>query len=339
MVGRVVCRPERDTPSPYKVSTITAIASISTLVDLTTFFENVTIGEPMYTKHGVHMGGFLFAGMGSRAGARSRGERPPQKRDRPAPAAPTTRAAPAGKVEAAPAGTVEAPAKPTATVTTAARFFDHQVTVIYRAPSGPWGPEETHNVKVFRSGFVQMTGVKTLECGRFAVDALVHEITRIARSVPALLPIGLDTSPPVAANYRACLINSDFYAGFSLRRDALCTLLSGPRYGVRCMFESYYPAVKVQFMWMPGEVQRRDGVCRCRTPCTGRGFGTEETGCRKVTISVFQSGCSIITGAHTYQQLDDAYEFITRTLVRHRHEIHSVRAGTTSVNSTSTVDP
>lgn len=284
-------------PSPYKVSTITAVATLSTCIDLDVFFERLVIsvlGEgPKVEQEQEQEGIILFAGKGAHANLRTRGSRPLTKKRAP---------------------------------TAQQRFFDHQVTIVYRTPShadarGP--PAEVHNIKVFHNGNVQLTGVKSLEGGRLAVVHIAHMIAQIAHQHPEVLPLGLLNAPPIAANFRACLINSDFHAGYILRRDRLYALLSGPAYSVQCVYETYYPGVKAQFMWNATKgtdvgSSAQDGVCRCETLCSGRGDGHSHGSCRKITMSVFQSGCCIITGAHTYQQLEHAYSFMTALFVKHR---------------------
>lgn len=293
-------------PTPYKVSTITAVATISTCIDLNLFFENVQIdalpsGEQGVDKQGV----IVFAGKGTHGGARIRGLRPT-------------------KANARAMVSVSGAEIDGATTVRTPRFFDHQVTVIYSTcvvrPDGE-SVRETHNVKVFHNGNLQLTGVKSLEGGRMAVQHIADSLVHIASFCPDVLPLGLANAPPVPANFRACLINSDFNAGYVLRRDRLYMLVSGPMYAVRCVFETYYPGVKVQFMWNINRGKKQDGVCRCATPCTGKGDGSGNGNCRKVTLSVFQSGCCIITGAHTYAQLDDAHSFLTGVFVTHRTEL------------------
>lgn len=260
--------------TPYKVSTITAVATISTCVDLDLFFQHVQIDQDI-----------VFAGKGSHGSVRTRGTRPAKDGTRKK--------------------GVQAPP----------RFFDHQVTVIYRVSD-----REAHNIKVFHNGNLQLTGIKSLECGRAAVLHIAEAVNRVATFCPEVLPLGLANAPPVAANFRACLINSDFNSGYVLRRDCLYSLVSGPLYAVRCVYETYYPGVKIQFMWNTCHPER-DGLCRCASQCSGRGDGTTIGKCRKVTMSVFQSGCCIITGAHTYAQLDDAHAFLTRVFAEHRTEL------------------
>lgn len=266
-------------PSPYKVSTITAVATLSTCIDLSLFFDHVQIGTA---------DDIVFVGRGADGSVCTRGSRParlkPKLRD------------------------VE-------------RFFDHQVTVIYsRSIPGADGVTcvQSINIKVFHNGNVQLTGVKSVEGGLRAVEFVAAAVTLIASFCPAVLPLGLENAPPKAANFRACLINSDFHAGYALRRDCLYRLISGPGYLIRCVFETYYPGVKVQFMWSSQKQGDQNGICSCTSSCSGKGDGG---GCRKITMSVFQSGCCIITGAHTYEQLDDAHAFLARVFVLHKSHL------------------
>lgn len=270
---------ESSPPSAYKVSTITAVATISTCVDLALFFEHVRIGL---------VNDIVFAGKGALGNVCTRGSRPVRQKKVPV---------------------VE-------------RFFDHQVTVVLRTSvmNGGVLVEETPNIKIFHNGNLQLTGVKSLEGGLLAVQFIADAVSRIASFCPDVLPLGFANAPPVAANFRACLINSDFNAGYVLRRDRLYTLLTGSPYFVRCVFETYYPGVKVQFMWNScRDVQH--GTCTCDSPCCGKGDGHKKGSCRKITMSVFQSGCCIITGAHTYRQLDDAHAFLSRVFITHHVEL------------------
>lgn len=265
-------------PTAYKVSTITAVATVSTCVNLDLFFDNMDVGAG----HDI-----VFAGKGAHEAVRTRGIRPTRAKK------------------------------------SVIRFFDHQVTVVYNTKvlhSDGITRNESHNIKVFHNGNLQLTGVKTLEGGQQAVQHIAEMLGHIASFCPDVLPLGLLNAPPVAANFRACLINSDFHAGYVLRRDQLYSLASGPAYCMRCVFETYYPGVKVQFMWNARHKAegKQGGVCLCAVPCSGKGDGGSIGNCRKVTVSVFQSGCCIITGAHTYEQLDDAHAFLSEMFVKHR---------------------
>ena len=52
------------------------------------------------------------------------------------------------------------------------------------------------------------------------------------------------------------------------------------------------------------------GKCVCKKKCIGKGDGLSMNNCKKITISTFQSGKVIVTGARSREQLNAAYNFI-----------------------------
>jgi TATA-box binding protein (TBP) (component of TFIID and TFIIIB) len=56
------------------------------------------------------------------------------------------------------------------------------------------------------------------------------------------------------------------------------------------------------------------GSCYCSGVCSGKGSGDGEIQCKKVTISAFQSGSIIITGANNLTQMVDCYNFINQVI-------------------------
>ena len=63
------------------------------------------------------------------------------------------------------------------------------------------------------------------------------------------------------------------------------------------------------------------GACYCDGHCIGKGNGAGEIECKKVTISAFQSGSIIITGANTTRQIYDSYHFINNVINRNISKI------------------
>jgi hypothetical protein len=55
----------------------------------------------------------------------------------------------------------------------------------------------------------------------------------------------------------------------------------------------------------------KQGCCLCNPPCASLG---KKSVCTQITISIFQSGSIIITGAKSIQQIRDAYKFINKVL-------------------------
>jgi hypothetical protein len=63
------------------------------------------------------------------------------------------------------------------------------------------------------------------------------------------------------------------------------------------------------------------GLCPCARLCKGTGQGLAIGDCKKITISPFQTGQVIITGAQTMEQINEAYEFIKGVFTTHAEDI------------------
>lgn len=206
------------------------------------------------------------------------------------------------------------------------RHFDNQCTLIYweHCPQ-QHGDAVVHkvNVKCFRNGRVQMTGVRRIEGGSRILTRIVQTLASLGPDVLRPTPPGAPERNLRASNYKVCLINSDFTLGIGIRREALHAVMCSQLYGLDSRYEPcIYPAVKVSFMWNRQKTVQ-DGVCRCQGKCAtgkcaGSGNGDTLGACRRVTCAVFQSGCTIITGAHTYTQVEDVYSFICKVVMGHR---------------------
>ena len=68
------------------------------------------------------------------------------------------------------------------------------------------------------------------------------------------------------------------------------------------------------------------GKCLClnndKKICRGKGEGNGENNCKKMTISIFQSGNIIITGKCNLKQLYESYDFIINICNKHFDEIY-----------------
>jgi TATA-box binding protein (TBP) (component of TFIID and TFIIIB) len=192
--------------------------------------------------------------------------------------------------------------------------FDNQVTILCK-PS----PDKVINMKLFKNGNVQMTGIKDVSQGVLAVDILVNHIKKTVAKYPEE-QIVTDLELLTNTNFKVHLINSDFRTGIKINRNKINTLLQ-EEYNIYSCFEpTIYPGVKVQYFWQKNKGDTC-GACNCAVPCMGKGDGTMEGDCKKITIAIFQSGCLIITGARDTLQIDDAYKFICRVIQKHLDHI------------------
>ena len=275
------------TPTPYRISTITAIGSVNSELDLDILYNNLNVvlsdtNEELqydetqehkciekgilYVEYGKKKSNTYYKGFSKKFLINRRKE-------------------------------------------TSTKRFDNQLTVIYK-----FSQECIMNIKIFKNGHVQITGVKQINQGKEMIDILIEMIKEIAKSEEAVVK---DIQLLENIGYKVALINSDFKIGFEIKRDKLYSVLINS-YNNKCSFEPcIYPGVKIQYFWN-SEYKCKNGVCRCNDTCfVGKGTGYGENECKKITIAVFQSGCIIITGAQTTQQIDDAYNFITNILLKH----------------------
>ena len=123
--------------------------------------------------------------------------------------------------------------------------------------------------------------------------------------------------------YNITLINSDFYIGFKLNRTKVYEYMLNQR-GLLCDFDPcIYQGVLIKFYWNTiKEVQ--DGKCNCTIPCNGKGVGDSNGECRKITVSVFQSGNIIITGKCCRKELYYIYNYIVELLHENSTELKQV---------------
>lgn len=295
--------------TPYRVSTITATGSINTDINLDLLFEELcfTIENQGVGKTPDNITGFVYAEFGKTKSV-------------------TYYTGIAKKYigKHVPKHTSQTHVK--------SKRFDNQLTIIYK-----YDNESLINIKVFKNGNIQMTGVKQCENGSSMIDILIDTIKTTMQN--KTVPIVTSVETLVNTNYKIALINSDFKVNFEVKRDKLHTVLK-QQYGVRCSFEPcIYPGVKIQYFWNKKQ-HFKNGLCKCSLPCIhGKGDGNGDMDCKKITIAVFQSGCVIITGAQTTQQIDDAYDFICHILFKHKGHVEKTVIATATTSLPSTPKP
>lgn len=164
------------------------------------------------------------------------------------------------------------------------------------------------NIKIFKNGGFQMTGISAEETGRKALQRFIdqNKDKQIWNITPHI------------QSFQFQLINTDFRINKAIRRDRMYRLLV-ENYGLCCSYEpSTYQAVKTAFYWNAHRSPESPaGICGCPDPCEGSGDGCTIGNCRKITIAPFRTGSVIITGAKQVKQIDDAYAFITSILREH----------------------
>jgi TATA-box binding protein (TBP) (component of TFIID and TFIIIB) len=168
------------------------------------------------------------------------------------------------------------------------------------------------NIKLFKNGGFQMTGISSVEMGRAALTRLIA----LYRDIwPA------DATPHIK-KFDTCLMNSDYALNKAIHRDRLYHILV-EEYGLWSTYDpTRYQGVNAKFFWNKARpADAPPGVCLCPTPCSGDGAGYAIGDCKKITIAPFRTGKVIITGAKFMEQLEDAYHFINGVFTKHAAEV------------------
>lgn len=169
-------------------------------------------------------------------------------------------------------------------------------------------PNKPVNIKVFNNGKLQMTGIPSNEKGFRAAEIIIEYIKSIPETDKKLVS---DKKRLSVTDYRTVLINSDYNSGIEIERENLYHILRN-RYSLSVSYESEnYPGVKLEYFWnTKNSGKTTEGQCVCSNKCIGKGSGNGDMDCKKVTVSTFQSGKVIVTGARSTDQLNDAYNYI-----------------------------
>ena len=205
--------------------------------------------------------------------------------------------------------------------------FDNQITVIYKF-------NETYfpNIKIFKNGNIQLTGIKDFEHTKIIVNCIIEEVKRI---------YSYDKNIVVSPNHEECIqnlsfgnfkvrmINTDFKIyedtemqnRFSIKRRELHNILIGDKYNNKSSFQpGVYQGVKLEYYWNTNNIEK-NGICQCVTNCFGKQSGSGDGNCKKVTIAIFESGSILITGGITFEQVKDAYKYICKVIYDNRYTI------------------
>ena len=183
------------------------------------------------------------------------------------------------------------------------RRFDNQLTIVM------YYMENKYNIKLFKNGNVQITGVKSIEKGNDTVNYLIEIIRNIYLNHDKEVIRSIEDLKN--RDYRIRLINSDFKVNFEIRLDYLYNITT-KKYKITCSYEPcIYPGAKIEYYYP------NNGYCKCSGFCNGK-----SDACKKITIAVFQSGCVIITGANKIEHINVAYEFVCRLL---KDNLESIR--------------
>lgn len=203
------------------------------------------------------------------------------------------------------------------------RKFDNQVSFLFRMHQDYYP-----NVKVFQNGNIQMTGSRSFEDTKPAIEVMISEIKRISKL--GIQVISEDYEQLTYDNFKIRLINTDFRTykdqemteKFFLKRKELHNLLIKDNQIIAWFNANTYPGVKIEYWWDRTNPDGK-GKRNFSKPLPAKG---QIGDIKKITIAVFESGSILITGAITLQQVDEAYEFICNFIQKYSRNIAIIPA-------------
>ena len=195
-------------------------------------------------------------------------------------------------------------------------FFNQSTIVVRKAINKEKTQFKEVNVKLFGNGGIQMTGIPAEEFAKETLSWLLDELYTVKAETPIF------TTKPTLEKFKVQLINSDYQVACPINRTALHIILSRT-YGLFSTFEStIYQGVNTKYYYNDQHPDPdRPGICLCTKRCRGQGTGSGPGECKRITMSVFQTGKIIITGGRYMFQLEEAYNFLNRVLQDHAEDV------------------
>ena len=196
------------------------------------------------------------------------------------------------------------------------RRFDNQVSFIFNL-----GENYYPNLKIFQNGNIQMAGPRSFEDTKKPLDKLLEIINELYDSGINILKTE-KTDNIIYSNFKIRLINTDFkiYKNekpFMIKRKELQRLLVENNDIIARFSPIEYPGVKIAYYWdtlFPGNNGKfmRDKLIV--------GKNTDPT-IKKITIAIFESGSCLITGAISFEQINEAYKYITEFIDKYKNNV------------------
>ena len=202
-------------------------------------------------------------------------------------------------------------------------LFDNQVTTIFKINDSYYP-----NLKIFKNGNIQITGIKEKKIVEDIINLIIEEIKKIYNQNKEITPNN-DIELISFKKFVIRMINTDFKTytdenylnKFLIKRKVLHKILISDLYNNKCSFEpGRYHGVKLEYFWNTSK-KELNGICECEKHCFGKGNGDGINNCKKITIAIFESGSILITGGISFNQIDEAYNYITKIINKHKNEI------------------
>jgi len=193
-------------------------------------------------------------------------------------------------------------------------FFNQSTIVVRKATNSALNEFKEVNIKLFANGGVQMTGIPAEDFAKETLDWLLLQLLRV--------PVQFFGAKAALERFKVQLINSDYSIAYQVKRDVLHNILTR-KYGLFSTFEgTIYQGVNTKYYYNDKHPDpTRPGICLCEKRCRGQGSGSGPGQCKRITMSIFQTGNIIITGARFMYQIEEAYNFLNLILRAHSNDV------------------
>lgn len=211
-------------------------------------------------------------------------------------------------------------------------FFNQSTIVVRKATNLENLQFKEVNIKLFANGGVQMTGVPAEDFAKTTLEWLIEELLKV--------PVNFFGDKPKLDKFKVQLINSDYSIACQVKRDILHNILTR-QYGLFSTFEgTIYQGVNTKYYYNDAHPDpSRPGICLCNKRCRGQGSGSGPGQCKRITMSIFQTGNIIITGARYFYQIEEAYNFLNKVLQTHATEVLRIPTDTPAPEKVKVTKP
>ena len=182
--------------------------------------------------------------------------------------------------------------------------FYNQITVVVRVFEGEYDDlekEKKLNVKLFKNGSVQISGLKKLEYGNRALNKLIYRLSQVKAKLTESkieeIKFVEDSNKLGVFNFNIYMINSNYRVNMQIDRSKLFHLLLKKK--IKASYEKCIRACVI-------------------VKYTPTKMNTEE---KEVSIFIFEKGNIIITGARNINHIFDSYEYINDILLNHIEDV------------------
>ena len=182
--------------------------------------------------------------------------------------------------------------------------FYNQITVVIRVYEGEYidlNDEYKINVKLFRNGSVQISGLTNIDFTNRALNKLIiclKQVKAIKNDINIIeIPFISEPDKLGVYDFQVYMINSNYKVNMMIDRNKLFNLLL--RKKIKASYEKCIRACVI-IKYIPSN------------------DNSEE---KEVSIFVFEKGNIIITGARNYSHIIDSYNYVNNILLEHADDI------------------